>query len=186
MLPIWHFSHWSRAIKYRFVSPTRLCPSGWSVNHLCMLLPCHSVQWGTGDGFISFNLFPFVSEHILLKVLLQFGNARNGLRLNTRDYSTSWPGLPHIVGQLLHRTKGQVGVPSQPVLLLPSRLTWVLPQDLHPGAVLVQEGSCISSPNGAIDKSRALLKATIKVINLTSFQVYVYGWISLRHADHFI
>lgn len=95
------------------------------------------------------------------------------------------------VGQFLHRTKGpKWGGSSQPMFLLPSTLAWALHRALYPRGgssgrrILVPQGaSCSNSPKGTnIDKSRALFKATIKVISLTSFRVLC---IFLLHAGQF-
>lgn len=120
-LPIWHFSPWSRVC-------TGLCPpQDCALKVKCFESSVHAAPLpqcsvNPRDGLVNFNLFLSLPEHMHLKVLFQFSNARNGLRINTRDYSTAWPGPTHTVGQLLHRTKGQVGTPSQPMFLLPSTL----------------------------------------------------------------
>lgn len=127
------FSQWSRAFTYRFVPPRDCAPQGEVFLIICA---CRSLVTVFSEA-LEMDSYASICSHLCL---LQSGNARNGLRINTRAYSTSWPGKLHTVGQLLHRTQGLVGAPSQPLLLLPTTLACVMHQALYPGTVSVQEG----------------------------------------------
>lgn len=80
-----------------------------------MLLPRHSVQWDTGDGFACFSFLLFVPKHIHWKSCFHLKMQEMVWeQRNTRDYSTSPPGPPHTGVQFLHRTKGHLGLLASP------------------------------------------------------------------------
>lgn len=88
-----------------------------------------------------------------------------------------------------------MGAPSQPLLLLPTTLARPMHQALYPGTVSVQEGGFFCPKKHLVPihlmvphrQEQSPVKATIKVIHLTSFYGYAYTYsyrLRITSSDH--